>query len=300
MKESKRPRNRSAAALHLMILPALALLLVYSYGPMLGLVMAFQDFTPAQGWFGSPWVGMDNFKYVFSLPNFKQVVWNTLFISIMEIALGQILALVVTLLLNEVKNGFKRTVQTIIYIPHFLSWIILGGILLEVLSLSGIVNMFLHRLGIEPISFLGDSSIFPWTLIFSHLWKEVGFATIIFLAALSSINPQLYEAAEIDGAGRLRKMWNVTLPGMAPIIILAAVLSIGNLLNAGFDQVFTLYNPVVYDTGDIIDTFVYRLGLVQSHYSLATAVGIFKSTISFTFVALSYYLAYRLADYRIF
>lgn len=300
MKGSGRPLIRSSAALHLMILPAFALLLVYSYGPMFGLVMAFQDFTPAQGWLGSPWVGMDNFKYVFSLPNFTQVIWNTLFISVMEISLGQILALIITLLLNEVRSGFRRTVQTIIYIPHFLSWIIMGGILLEILSLSGIVNLFLQLLGFQPVSFLGDTAVFPWTLITSHLWKEVGFATIVFLAALSSINPHLYEAADIDGAGRLRKMWNVTLPGMAPIIILVAVLSVGNLLNAGFEQVFTLYNPVVYETGDIIDTFVYRLGLVQARYSLATAVGIFKSVISLTLVALSYYLAYRLADYRIF
>lgn len=300
MKGSRGRWAGSSAALHLMIWPAFALLLIYSYGPMLGLAMAFQDFTPAQGWFRSEWVGWDNFRYVFSLPNFRQVIMNTLFIASMEIVLGQVFALLIALLLNEVRSGFRRTVQTIIYIPHFLSWIIMGGILVEVLSLSGIVNLLLQGIGLQPISFLGDARIFPWTLITSHLWKEVGFATIIFLAALTSINPNLYEAAEMDGAGRLRKAWHVTLPGMAPIIVLVAVLSVGTLLNAGFEQVFVLYNPVVYDTGDIIDTFVYRLGLVQARYSLATAVGIFKSVVSLLLVSISYYLAYRLANYRIF
>lgn len=295
-----RKASRSSASLHLMLLPAVALVLLYSYGPMLGLVMAFQDFNPARGWLGSEWVGWANFRYVFAQESFARVLRNTLFISSMEIVLGQLLAIGLTLLLNEARIAFRRTIQTIIYIPHFLSWIIMGGILVELLSLTGGVNLILQRLGIPPVSFLGDSAVFPWTIIGSHIWKEVGLATIVLVAAVSAINPNLYEAAEMDGAGRLRKMWNVTLPGMAPIIVLVAVLSVGNLLNAGFEQVYALYNPVVYDTGDIIDTFVYRLGLVQGQYAIAAAIGIFKSVISLALVSASYYLAYRLADYRIF
>ncbi len=288
--------------LHLMILPALILIVIYAYGPMLGLVMAFQEFNPASGWLHSEWVGLENFSYIFLLPNFVKVLWNTLFISFMEIVIGQVLAIVITLLLNEVYNRYiKGGIQTIIYLPHFLSWVIMGGILLEVLSLEdGIVNRMLTGIGIAQVPFLGDPKVFPWTLIFSHIWKEVGFATIVLLASLTGINPTLYEAGKIDGAGKLKLTWHVTLPGMAPVIILVSVLSIGNLLNAGFEQVMTLYNPVVYETGDIIDTFVYRLGLVQARYSLAAAVGLFKSFVSLTLVSLSYFLAYRLANYRIF
>lgn len=285
-----------------MILPALILIVIYAYGPMLGLVMAFQEFNPASGWLHSEWVGLENFSYIFLLPNFVKVLWNTLFISFMEIVIGQVLAIVITLLLNEVYNRYiKGGIQTIIYLPHFLSWVIMGGILLEVLSLEdGIVNRMLTGIGIAQVPFLGDPKVFPWTLIFSHIWKEVGFATIVLLASLTGINPTLYEAGKIDGAGKLKLTWHVTLPGMAPVIILVSVLSIGNLLNAGFEQVMTLYNPVVYETGDIIDTFVYRLGLVQARYSLAAAVGLFKSFVSLTLVSLSYFLAYRLANYRIF
>lgn len=292
----------SQAQLHLMLLPALVLIIIYAYGPMLGLVMAFQEFNPVQGWLHSEWVGFDNFKYIFLLPNFTKVIWNTLFISFMEILIGQVLAIVITLMLNEIYcKFFKSSVQTIIYLPHFLSWVIMGGILLEILSLdNGLVNKILGGIGIAPVSFLGDPKIFPWTLILSHIWKEVGFATIVLIASLSNINPTLYEAAKMDGAGKFKLIWHVTLPGMFPIIVLVSVLSIGNLLNAGFEQVFSLYNPVVYDTGDIIDTFVYRLGLVQFRYSLAASVGLFKSFVSFTLVSLSYYLAYKTANYRIF
>lgn len=288
--------------LHLMILPGLLVVLLFQYGPMIGAVMAFQKFMPAKGWFGSEWIGFANFQYVMDMPNFYRVLWNTVYIAVMKIILGQLVPIVTALLLNEMRKAFvKRSVQSLIYLPHFLSWVILGGVLIDILSLKhGIVNHVLGWFGVDPIFFLGNNRLFPFVLVISDVWKEFGFSTIVYLAALTSVNPVLYEAAVIDGANRWRQTWHVTLPGMAPIIILLAVLNLGNILNAGFEQVFNLYSPVVYESGDIIDTFVYRIGLVQAQYAVATAVGLFKSVITFILISVSYYLAYRLANYRIF
>ncbi len=288
--------------LHLMILPGLILILIYSYGPMFGFIIAFEKFSPAKGIFGSKWAGLDNFRYVLEMPESTRIILNTIYIAIMKIIVGLFAPIVTALLLNEVrKELFKRGIQTIIYLPHFLSWIILGGILIDILSpTSGIVNQVLGWVGIEPIYFLGDNSWFRYVLVATDTWKEFGFNTIVYLAALTSINPTLYEAAIVDGAGRWKQTLHVTLPGMASIIVLLMTLSLGNVLNAGFDQVFNLYSPQVYETGDIIDTFVYRIGLIDAQYGVATAVGIFKSVVSLIFISTSYYLAYRFAKYRIF
>lgn len=288
--------------LHLMILPGLLLIIVYSYGPMLGSVIAFQDFNPARGIFNSEWNGLENLRYVMALPGSFQVVWNTLIIAVIKIIVGLIVPITVALLLNEIrKERFKRTVQTMIYLPHFLSWIILGGVLIDILSpTSGIVNQMLNGLGLDSIYFLGSNDWFRSILVTSDVWKEFGFNTIVYLAALTGINPSLYEAAVIDGANRWKQTLYVTLPGMAPIIILTATLALGQVLNAGFDQVYNLYSPQVYETGDIIDTFVYRIGIVDAQYGVATAVGLFKSVVSLILLSTSYFLAYRFANYRIF
>lgn len=288
--------------LHLMLVPSLILLAIYAYWPMVGSVMAFQRFIPTKGIFHSPWVGWDNFTYLLDLPDTKRVVLNTLVIASMKIVVGLIVPIFVALLLNEVrKNFFKRTFQTLVYLPHFLSWVILGGILIDLLSPStGLVNSFLGLFGVDPIFFLGDNQWFKFVIVSSDVWKEFGFNTIVYLAALTAINPSLYEAAEMDGASRLRQTWHITLPGMLPIVILMATLSIGNILNAGFDQIFNLYSAPVYESGDIIDTLVYRLGILQAQYGLATAVGLFKSIVSMILISSSYYMAYRFANYRIF
>jgi len=297
----KRKRIRNLP-LHLMILPGFLLVLVYSYGPMAGITIAFQRFIPTKGIFGSDWVGFNNFVYVWNLPDTKQIVFNTIFIASMKIVAGMVVPLVVALLLNEIRKAyFKRTVQTLIYLPHFLSWVILGGVLIDILSpSSGIVNSLLTAIGLEPIYFLGSNNWFPYVLVASNEWKEFGFSTIVYLAALTSINPALYEAAVVDGASRWVQTWHITLPGMRPIIILLATLSLGNVLNAGFDQVFNLYSAQVYESGDIIDTAVYRMGIVSAQYGAATAIGLFKSVVSTLFISVAYFLAYRLANYRIF
>lgn len=288
--------------LHLMILPGVLLTFIFSYVPMFGIIMAFQKFVPAKGIFGSKWIGLENFRYFFMMPNFSSVLFNTVFIAVMKIIANLIVPIIFALLLNEVgKELFKRTVQTIIYFPHFLSWVLLGGIFIDILSPStGIVNNLLGMFGIEPVYFLGNENWFPYTLVITDTWKHFGYNTIVYLAALTAIDMTLYEAATVDGANRWKQTWHITLPGILPIVTLMTVLSLGNILNAGFEQVFNMYSPSVYSTGDIIDTLVYRLGLVDARYSLATAVGLFKSVIGFGLITLSNKLANKYAGYRVF
>ncbi len=288
--------------LHILVWPALLVVLIFHYLPMFGIVMAFQKFVPAKGFLESKWIGLDNFKYIFTMPNIWNIMFNTVFIAVMKIVAGLVVPVFFALLLNEVRrNAFKRTLQTIIYFPHFLSWVILGGILIDVLSPSnGIANDLLKFFGMEPIYFLGNPKWFPYTLVLTNTWKEFGYSTIVYLAALTSIDPTLYEAAVVDGAGRLKQTRHVTLPGILPIVTLMTVLSLGNILNAGFDQVFNLYSPVVYSTGDIIDTLVYRIGIKEAQFSVSAAVGLFKSIISFVLVVISNKLASKYAGYRVF
>ncbi|WP_141503109.1 ABC transporter permease [Paenibacillus luteus] len=295
-------RMKRNIPLHVMMIPGIIIVLIYCYIPMIGNVIAFQDFTPLMGFAKAEWVGLDNFQYMMELPSFYQVVWNTVFISIMKIVSGLVAPITVALMLNEVRKSFiKRYVQTVIYMPHFFSWVILGGIVVDILSPSeGLINQIIKAVGFQPISFLSDNTWFPYVMVITNEWKEVGFSTIIYLAALTSIDPTQYEAAVIDGAGRWKQTWHVTLPGIRPTIILLACLSLGNVLNGGFDQVFNMYSPVVYESGDILDTLVYRIGLVDNNYSVATAVGLVKSVVSLVLIGAGYGLAYRFAKYRIF
>lgn len=289
--------------LHLMILPCVILLFIFSYLPMAGITIAFQNFIPAKGLFGDQkWIGLENFRYLLNLPSVYQIVWNTVFISLMKIVLGMVVPILFAILINEVRNAaLKKGIQTVIYLPHFLSWVVLGGILIDILSPSGgLVNLAIKAVGLEPIFFLGDNKWFPFTMVITETWKEFGYGTIIYLAAITGIDPNLYEAAHIDGANRLKQTLHITLPGLKMVIVLLMVLNLGNLLNAGFDQIFNLYSPAVYESGDIIDTFVYRIGLLDAQFGVATAVGLFKSLVSFVFISVSYFLAYHFADYRLF
>lgn len=284
-----------------MLIPAIILTLIYSYGPMFGVVMAFQDFQPYLGFLKSPFVALDNFRYIFNLPDFGQIFYNTIFIAVSKVILGLIVPLILALLLNEVrKELFSRVVQTSVFLPYFLSWAVLGAVIFEIFSLNGPINAILNHLGFDPIMFMGNNSWFRSIIIGSDVWKGMGYNMIIYLAAIVGINPSLYEAAEVDGANSWQKVWHITIPGILPIIILLSTLSIGAILNAGFEQILILYNPIVYEGSDVIDTFVYRLGLFDQQYSAAAAIGLFKSIISLGLVGLSYYLAYRYTDYRIF
>ena len=285
---------------HVLLIPALVLVFIFSYVPLYGLIIAFQKYNPAMG-FNSPWVGLDNFHRLFNQPNFVRTIWNTFYIAIMKITGGIIVPVVFSLLLNEVrKRSAKRVFQTIVYMPNFLSWVILAGVMIDLLSAEGIVNLTLGKFGIEAISFLGDNKVFPWTMILSDIWKSFGFGTVIYLATLTSIDPGLYEAAIMDGAKRWKQTLHITIPMLLPMVVLMTILSLGNVLNAGFDQIYNLYSPIVYQSGDIIDTYVYRLGIQKAQYSVGTAVGLFKSVISATMILFSYYLADRFAGYRVF
>ena len=284
-----------------MMLPGLVLTAIFSYGPMYGIIMAFQDFNPGLGYSGSPWVGLDNFRLIFSQPTFLSAVYNTFFISLMKIIFSTLASVIFALQLNEIRqNGPKRVFQTIVYIPNFISWVIMAGILTDILGTNGIVNEAIKALGGKPVQFISNRGVFPWTLIFTDMWKNFGFGTVVYLATMTGIDPELYESAVVDGAGRWRQTWSITLPMLIPIIILMTVLALGNVLSAGFDQVYNLYSPVVYPTGDIIDTYVYRLGLQNGKFAIGTAVGLFKSLVSSVLISLSLFVAYKFAGYKVF
>lgn len=288
--------------LHLMLLPMVILLAIFSYYPMTGILIAFEKYNPKLGFFKSTFVGLKNFKYVMKLPNTGQVLYNTIYISLLKMVFGLLVPVLFAILLDLVRSSaFKRCVQTLVYIPYFLSWVVLSGILIDVLSPSnGIINQLLGVFGIEPIFFLGDAEIFPEVLVVTDVWKNFGYGTVVYLAAITAIDPALYEAAKMDGANRFQQVMHITLPGMAPIIVMMATLSLGNVLNAGFEQVLNLYNTSVMSTGDIIDTFVYRIGLQNNQYGIASAVGLFKSLVSLLFISVGYRLAYRFAGYKVF
>lgn len=285
---------------HLMMLPGVILTFIFCYIPLYGIIIAFEKYNPGLG-FSSPWVGLENFKYLFSQPGFVRTIWNTFYIAVFKLIGGIIVPVIFALLLNELySEKLKRVFQTLIYIPNFLSWVIMAGVLMDILSKTGIVNQCLGVFGIGPVNFLGDANVFPWTMIVTDVWKGFGFGTVVYLAALTGIDPGLYESAILDGASRWQRIRYITLPLLMPTVILMTVLSLGGVLNAGFDQIFNLYSPIVYSTGDIIDTYVYRMGIKQAQYSVGAAIGLFKSAVSSILVILSYVLADKLAGYRVF
>ena len=285
---------------HLMLLPGVLLVLIFSYIPLYGVIIAFQNYNPGMG-FSSPWVGLKNFQYLFSQPAFLRTIWNTFYIAFFKLIGGIVVPVVFALLLNElISNKLKRIFQTLIYIPNFLSWVIMAGVMRDLLAKNGAFNELLTAIGFPVINFLGSPKVFPWTMIISDIWKGFGFGTVVYLAALTSIDPGLYESALLDGATRWQQIRYITIPLLMPTIILMTVLALGSVLNAGFDQIFNLYSPIVYETGDIIDTYVYRLGIQQAQYSVGAAIGLFKSVVSCIMVGLSYILADKLAGYRIF
>ncbi|MEC0265964.1 ABC transporter permease [Paenibacillus anseongense] len=288
--------------LYAMLLPALVYYTVFHYVPMYGALIAFKQFSITKGIMGSPWVGFQHFTYLFELEKFWQVFWNTIVISLYRLIFGFPLPLIVAILLNEARKiMFKRTVQTIIYLPHFISWVIMGGLLISLLSTDqGAVNNAVRSLSGEPIGFLTDERIFRSTLVGSMIWKEFGWNTIIYMAALAGLNPQLYEAAVMDGANRWRRIWHITLPGIRGTIIILFILRIGSLMEAGFEQIFVLYHPGVYRVADIIDTYVYRIGLTEGRYSLAAAVGLFKSAINFTLLIVANWLSRALGEQGVY
>lgn len=286
---------------HLMLLPALVFVFLFNTRTWPGILAAFQDFVPTRGWFGSEWIGLKNFEVFFKQPNCWQLIRNTMTIAIGKILVGQISAISFALMINEVrKSKLKKTIQTAVYLPHFVSWVIYATILKSILGTGGLLNSLQANLGMEETMFLGTPSIFPLVLILTETLKEVGFSSILYLAALTAIDPGLYEAAEIDGATRWKQTLHVTIPGIKHIIVLQAVLSLGSILSAGFDQIFNMYNTLVMSTGDVIDTWVYRMGIVNMNYGVGTAVGLLRGVIALILTIIAYWAADKFADYKIF
>lgn len=289
--------------LNCMMMPGVIFVFLFNMMTLLGIAVAFQDFIPRRGWFGSDWVGLRNFKLFFGLPNAYTILRNTLVIATGKIILTPIAAVLFALILSEVQNKkIKRCVQTAVYLPHFVSWVIYATIMRLLLNSDGLINRLLTGLGLvqSPVKFLSSKQLFPIVMIITDVLKEFGYSSVIYLATITGINPSYYEAAAIDGATRPKMMWYITLPCLLPTIVLLATLSVGNVLSAGFDQIFNLYNSAVYETGDIIDTYVHRVGLVNLDYGLGAAISLFKSLVSFVLIVTSYTVAAKVADYHIF
>lgn len=288
--------------LHIMLIPAVLFTTFFAYLPIFGLVMAFQDFKPLMGFRESPFVSLQQFRYIFTMPSFRAAFVNTMIISFFKIILSILVPLILSLMLNEVtKSWFKRSVQTIVFIPYFFSWAILAGMILEIFAYDGIINnTMLHLFGTDPTAFLVSNKYFRTIIIGSDVWKGMGYNTVLLLAAITNVDPTLYEAAQVDGAGRWKQVLHVTLPSILPMVAVLTVLGLGNILNAGFEQILIMYNPTVERTVDILDTLVYRLGMTSHQYSAAAAMGLFKSVISLIFVGTSYLILYKKSDYRVF
>ena len=288
--------------LFLLLAAAFIWTIIFRYGPMYGVIVAFKKYRIFDGIWGSEWVGLANFVRLFSgTTEFGEVFRNTLLISIYRLVFGFPAPVILALLLNEIyQTHFKRVVQTISYLPHFLSWVVMSGVIVQILSPStGVVNAVIKAFGGEPIYFLTDTGWFIPVLISTAVWKEVGWGSIIFLAAISGADPQLYESSVMDGAGKLRQAWHITIPAIVPVMIIMVILRFGDILEAGFDQIFNLYNPAVYDVADIIDTYVYRIGLVELNFSLSAAVGLFKNVIGLVLVVVVNRVARIFGDYGI-
>lgn len=306
MKAVSRPNQRNSYwkqfwkqwDLQSMVIPGVILVFIFSYIPMYGVLMAFQQYDIFAGISGSRWVGLMNFRMFFDAPEFLNVMRNTIVISLLKLVVSFPAPIILAMMLNEVGNmAFKRFIQTVSYLPYFLSWVIVSGFVFSLLSVdNGTVNILLERFNLieHPINFLAIPEYFWSILVSVNVWKEVGFASIVYLAAIAGVDPTLYEAASIDGASRFKQIYLITLPSIAPIIIIFMILAIGNILSAGFEDILLLANnPILRDYSDVIDTYVYRVGILNARFSYATAVGLFKAVISVGLLVIANKIARR-------
>nr|WP_246066786.1 ABC transporter permease subunit [Paenibacillus koleovorans] len=283
-------------------MPGLLYFIVYRYVPMLGNIIAFQDYSPFQGFFHSEWVGLAHFKKIFAEQEVIRVLWNTLWLSFLQIAFAFPIPIILSIMLNELKSeSYKRVIQSVLYLPHFLSWVVVVGIVTIFLKTEGIINKGLHAMfGMEPIQFLQQPGWFMPLIVLEVIWKESGWGTIIFLAALSGISPHLYEAAVVDGASRWRQIWHITLPALRSTIIILLILRLGNVLDSGFEQIFLMLNPFTMDVGNVLDTYVYFKGIQQADFSFGTAVGLFKSIVGLVLILIANKLAKKFGEDGVF
>lgn len=284
--------------LYIMLIPAILFYAIFSYTPMFGLVVAFKDYNIFKGIFGSDWIGLQNFRDMVRFPGFYEMIRNTLMLNILSLVFGFPAPIVLALMLNEVRSRyFKRISQSLLYLPHFISWIILSGIVYNLLSPKyGIVNQLLEALGLKSIYFMASESWWVATYVGSGIWAGAGWGTIIYLAAMTAIDPSLYEAAVVDGAGRFRKMWHITLPGILPTVVILLIISVGHLVSIGIEHVLALQNPLVGGVAEVISTFVYNVGIKQAYFSMTTAVGLLQSIINLVLIISANFFARRLGQ----
>ncbi len=285
----------------LMLVPGIIYFIVFCYVPLYGVTIAFKDYKLLDGIMKSPWAGLKYFKMAFASNDFWNSFSNTMIISLLKLAFSFPAPILLALLLNEVKNmAFKKVVQTISYMPHFLSWVVLSGVIISFLSPStGPVNLLLRALGRDPIFFVADNNWFRPVLVISSIWKEIGWSTIVYLAALNSVDMELYEAAKIDGAGKIKQTLHITLPSIMPAITVMFIFAVGAIVNDDFDQIFNMYNPAVYKTGEVISTYIYKIGMEGMQYSLATAIGLFKNVIALVLLVGTNYLCKAFDEYAL-
>ena len=290
-------RNR---AFYFMLIPVVAYYLTFSYGPMFGIVVAFKNFMPRAGIWGSAWVGLKHFNVLFNSNDFQMVLRNTILLSLYKLLWGFPAPILLALLLNELQNRhFKKITQTISYMPHFLSWVIVAMLVKTIFAFNGPINQLRNALGLDSIIIMAQSHTFRSILVGTNIWKEVGWGTLIYLAAIAGIDPSLYESAVLDGAGRFKQTLYITLPSILPTIIILLILRTGSIMNAGFEDVLLLQNPMVRDVSEVIDTYVYKMGIENANYSYATAVGLFKSVIGLIMVLGTNELSRRLGDHSL-
>jgi putative aldouronate transport system permease protein len=284
--------------LYTMLVLPMAFFVIFRYAPMTNIVIAFKDYNIFRGVWESPWAGFKWFEQAFKTQDFYNALRNTLFLNILDLIMGFPAPIILAILLNElVFHRYKRVTQTIVYLPHFLSWIIIAGIANQLFAPSGgVVNIMLGEMGIGPVDFLMNKGMWIGTYIGLGVWKEMGWGTIIYLAAITGINPELYEAAEVDGAGRLRKIWNVTLPSLRPTIVVLLIMNLGRILGSEFDRPYAMVNPTVMQVADVISTMVYRVGLRSSQFELTAAVGLFQSVVCVIFLILANSIAKRAGE----
>ena len=296
-KKEFRDNMRKNWSLYLMVLPVLAFYLIFCYKPMYGAIIAFKQYTPGLGIWKSPWVGLDNFRYFFSNPDFIRILSNTLRISLSLIIFGFPAPIILTLLLNEIGNKqFKRVAQSVSYIPHFISLVVICGLIKTFVADGSIIQQIVHAVDGKDGSLLNRAEMFLPIYVISNIWQNIGWDSIIYLAAISSIDPQLYEAAQVDGAGKWKRMLHVTLPGLAPTIIIMLILQLGNILSVGYEKIILLYNPLIYDTSDVILSYVYRMGFESMDWSYSTAVGLFNSVVNFVIIILANTISRKVSD----
>ncbi|MCL6460103.1 MAG: ABC transporter permease subunit [Gorillibacterium sp.] len=288
MKKTLRYLNKKKY-LYLLLFPGIVYFLIFNYVPMYGVLIAFKDFNFSKGILHSPWIGFENFRYMFGLSDFYQVFWNSLYLSLLRLVFGFPFPILLALFLNEMRNRtYQKITQTLIYLPHFISWVVIGGILVNFLSPSwGVLNLFLKQVGIEPIFFLADNNYFRPLIVLSSIWKDSGWESIIYLAAISSINPELYEAAGIDGANRLQRLWSITIPGIKSTVVILLILRLGHIMGNGFEQIFVLQNPMNLGVSEVFETYAYRVGILGGRFSFGATVGLFTSVIGLIFLLAS-------------